>query len=322
MNKRKKKVIGTTLVLVSPYKEVDPLKQAKKEKRRTIIRLILIYAFLSIAGLVCVFPFYYMVAASGMTQDEITSGKMVPDLLSFFDNLATNYYETFTRLNYMSHVGSTLLIAFTITIFQVLTTILAAFAFARLEFKGRDVLFIAFLATMMVPGELLAITNYTTLSNMGLTGLNQNAFQAFLAVVLPLIASTFYIYLLRQNFKQIPNELYLAAKMDGTSDWKYLWKVMVPIAMPTLITITILSIIGQWNNYVWPSLVVYNDDYTMISVIIRKGYLSLQGQDGAPVLQYAWQMASAVLTVVPLLILFIIFRKYIMKGTSRAGIKG
>ena len=318
----KRKTIDTTLVLINPLKEVDPLKQAKKEKTRRIIRLVIIYAFLTIAALICVFPFYYMIAASGMSQNDITAGKMVPDFATLLDNLATNYSETFTRINYLKHVGNTLLIAFTITVFQVLTTILAAFAFARLEFKGREVLFIAFLATMMVPGELLAITNYTTLSNIGLTGLDQNAFQAFLAVVLPLIASAFYIYLLRQNFKQIPNELYLAAKMDGTNDWKYLWKVMVPIAMPTLITITVLSIIGQWNNYVWPSLVIYDDEFTMISVIIRKGYLTLQGQDGGPIVQYGWQMTASVLTVVPLLILFIIFRKYIMRGTSRAGIKG
>ena len=318
----KRKVVGTKLVLVSPRVDKDQTKQEKREKVGRIFGLIIVYAFLTVAAILAVFPFYFMIAASMMTQVRIESGKILIEFATFADATATNYAETFVRLDYFRHVGTTLLVAITTTALQLLTTILAAFAFARLNFKGRDVLFIFFLATMMVPGELLAITNYTTLSNMGLTGLDQNYGQAMLAMILPLISSSFYIYLLRQNFKQIPKELYLAAKIDGDSDWNYLWRVMFPLASPTIITITILSLIGSWNNYVWPSLVVYNDSDTLISVIIRKGYLTLQGPDGGPVVQYGWQMAASVLTVVPLLILFIIFRKYIMRGTGKAGIKG
>lgn len=318
----KRKVVATKLVLVNPKKEKDHVKEEKKARTGRIISLIFLYAFLTFAAILALFPFYYMIVASMMSQADIDSGKLFIDFATFVDTTVTNYTETFQRLDFFHHVGTTLLVAVTTTIFQLLTTILAGFAFARLSFKGRDVLFIFFLATMMVPGELLAITNYAALSNMGLTGLNQTYFEALVAMIIPLIASSFFIYLLRQSFLQIPNELYLASKMDGTSDWKFLWKVMVPLASPTIITISILSLISSWNNYVWPSLVVNNDADTMISVIIRRGALTLIGKDGGPVIQYGWQMAASVLTVVPLLILFIIFRKNIMKGTGKAGIKG
>ena len=175
---------------------------------------------------------------------------------------------------------------------------------------------------MMVPGELLAIANYTTMANMHLIGKNQTYWQALLVMILPLIASSFYIYLLRQNFKQIPEELYLAAKVDGKSDWQFLWKVMAPLSSPTLITIAILSFIGSWNSYVWPSRAVSNQNYQVISVIIRTGVLTIQDETGNWVTMLPWQMTASVLTVVPLLILFIAFRKYIMSGTSKAGIKG
>lgn len=174
----------------------------------------------------------------------------------------------------------------------------------------------------MIPGEMMVISNYTTMSNLGLIGNNQQDWQAFVVMILPFIASVFYIYLLRQNFKQIPNELYLAAKVDGKSDWDYLWKVMVPLAKPTLITIFILSLIGSWNAYVWPKLVVNDSNNWLISVAIRGEALALEDPNGVMITQYSWQMCATVLTVVPLLLLFIIFRKYIMSGTGRAGIKG
>ena len=210
---------------------------------------------------------------------------------------------------------------------MLLVTIFSAFAFARLEFKGREFLFTIFLATMMIPGEMMVITNYNTMSNLGMISVDQTRMQAYFVMVAPFIASVFYIYLLRQNFKQIPNELYLASKVDGKSDWEYLWKVMVPLAAPTLITITILSIIGSWNAYVWPQIATSAsrnpDKYWLISVAIRgTEALTLEDPNGIKITQYSWQMVASTLTVVPLLILFIIFRKYIMKGTGRAGIKG
>ena len=317
-----KDVINTRLVLVLPNTHENPVKQRKREKTGRIISLVFIYAFLVFAAMLTIFPFYYMIAASFMSEADVLKGRMFPEFATLIDNLANNYSETFNRLNYMRYVGNTLLVSGTITIFQLLTTILASFAFAKLQFKGKDILFIFFLATMMVPGELLAISNYITLSKMNLAGLNQEGLQAFLAMVLPLIASPFYIYLLRQNFMQIPKELYLAAKMDGKSDWQFLWKVMVPLASPTIITIIILSLIGGWNNYVWPNLVVYDSRYTLISVIIRGPALTYQGPDGLFVTKYSWQMTASVMTVAPLLVLFVIFRKYIMRGTGRAGIKG
>ena len=315
--------INTKLVLVpASSKSKDVKKEARRDRALQIIRTALVYLFLSLAAILCIFPFYYMIAASMMTHDEVSSGELWLNFATLGENFINNYTQTFKRLQFFSHVGTTLLVAITTTALQLLTTILAAFAFAKLHFKGREALFIVLLSAMMVPGEMLAITNYSTFSNMNLISSKQNYLEAVITMILPLISSIFFIFLLRQNFKQIPNELYLAAKVDGKSDWQYLRKVMVPVAAPTIISITILSFISSWNSYVWPSLSVYNDDYNVISVIIRSGNLDFAGPSGEMITNAAWQMTAAVLTVVPLLILFIIFRKYIMSGTGRAGIKG
>ena len=315
--------IATKLVLVpSSSKSKDLRKEAKMDRVFRIARTVLVYLFLTAATLLCIFPFYYMIAASFMTHEEVSTGKIWFSFLTMGENFVNNYTQTIQRLHFFSHVGTTLLVALSTTALQLLTTILASFAFAKLHFKGRDILFIILLSAMMIPGEMLAITNYSTFSNLNLISKNQDYLQAVITMVLPLIASVFFIFLLRQNFKQIPNELYLAAKVDGKSDWQYLWKVMVPIASPTLITITILSFISSWNSYVWPSLSVYNDEYNVISVIIRGDALTFAGPSGELITNSAWQMTAAVLTVLPLLILFIVFRKYIMSGTGRAGIKG
>ena len=322
--------VSTTLKLVPPVskrrkgpsKDASPKSVERAQKIRKAVGLFFVYAFLVLMAVVVLFPFYYMIAASFMTQQEANSGAWLPALSSAWENAIYNYTNTFTRLQFMEHVGTTLVVAIATTILQLLTTVLASFAFARLRFRGRDVLFLLFLATMMVPGELLAIANYTTMANMHLIGKNQTYWQALLVMILPLIASSFYIYLLRQNFKQIPEELYLAAKVDGKSDWQFLWKVMAPLSSPTLITIAILSFIGSWNSYVWPSRAVSNQNYQVISVIIRTGVLTIQDETGNWVTMLPWQMTASVLTVVPLLILFIAFRKYIMSGTSKAGIKG
>ena len=328
--------IETTLVLIGPgqkeakrhsvmteeEKKNAYNKTVRNQKIKKAVFLTLVYLFLGVAALIVLFPFYYMIAASFMTQDQIDKGAFYAPLSSLLEQASYNYSNTLERLDFFSHVGTTLLVAFSTTILQLLTTILAAYAFARLEFRGRDVLFLFFLATMMVPGELLAVANYTTMSNLGLIGRNQTYQQAILVMILPLISSSFFIYLLRQNFKQIPDELYLAAKVDGKSDWSFLWRVMMPLASPTLITITILSFISSWNSYVWPSRAVNKNEYQVISVIIRTGALEADGPLGTKISMDAWQMAASVLTVVPLLLLFILFRKYIMSGKGRAGIKG
>ena len=196
------------------------------------------------------------------------------------------------------------------TILSLVVTVLSAFAFARLEFKGKNILFAGLLATMMIPGELFTITNYTTVYRFGWTN-------TFIVLIVPFLVSVFYIYLLRQNFLQIPNELYLAAKVDGTSDIKYLWKVMIPLSLPTLISITILKMMGAWNSYIWPRLVANDGAHSLITNGLRNAFTDTAGDIDYPV-----QMAAVALVSLPLFLVFIFLRKYIMKGVSRSGIKG
>ncbi|MDD7093079.1 MAG: carbohydrate ABC transporter permease [Candidatus Enterosoma sp.] len=319
--------ITTHLNIVTRGNRLDVNTRAKIDKALHITGLVITYAFLIFAAFIVILPFYYMIIGSFMQEADLISGKFWPVSGSFFQNIADNYQNTLARFDYFAYIGNTLIVALSTTALMLLVTIFSAFAFARLEFKGREFLFTIFLATMMIPGEMMVITNYNTMSNLGMISVDQTRMQAYFVMVAPFIASVFYIYLLRQNFKQIPNELYLASKVDGKSDWEYLWKVMVPLAAPTLITITILSIIGSWNAYVWPQIATSAsrnpDKYWLISVAIRgTEALTLEGPNGTKITQYSWQMVASTLTVVPLLILFIIFRKYIMKGTGRAGIKG
>ena len=319
--------ITTHLNIVTRGNRLDVNTRAKIDKVLHIIGLVITYAFLIFAAFIVILPFYYMIIGSFMQEADLISGKFWPVSGSFFQNIADNYQNTLARFDYFAYIGNTLIVALSTTALMLLVTIFSAFAFARLEFKGREFLFTIFLATMMIPGEMMVITNYNTMSNLGMISVDQTRMQAYFVMVAPFIASVFYIYLLRQNFKQIPNELYLASKVDGKSDWEYLWKVMVPLAAPTLITITILSIIGSWNAYVWPQIATSAsrnpDKYWLISVAIRgTEALTLEDPNGTKITQYSWQMVASTLTVVPLLILFIIFRKYIMKGTGRAGIKG
>ena len=319
--------ITTHLNIVTRGNRLDVNTRAKIDKVLHITGLVITYAFLILAAFIVILPFYYMIIGSFMQEADLISGKFWPVSGSFFQNIADNYQNTLARFDYFAYIGNTLIVAISTTALMLLVTIFSAFAFARLEFKGREFLFTIFLATMMIPGEMMVITNYNTMSNLGMISVDQTRMQAYFVMVAPFIASVFYIYLLRQNFKQIPNELYLASKVDGKSDWEYLWKVMVPLAAPTLITITILSIIGSWNAYVWPQIATSAsrnpDKYWLISVAIRgTEALMLEDPNGIKITQYSWQMVASTLTVVPLLILFIIFRKYIMKGTGRAGIKG
>ena len=319
--------ITTHLNIVTRGNRLDVNTRAKIDKVLHITGLVITYAFLIFAAFIVILPFYYMIIGSFMQEADLISGKFWPVSGSFFQNIADNYQNTLARFDYFAYIGNTLIVALSTTALMLLVTIFSAFAFARLEFKGKEFLFTIFLATMMIPGDMIVITNYNTMSNLGMISVDQTRMQAYFVMVAPFIASVFYIYLLRQNFKQIPNELYLASKVDGKSDWEYLWKVMVPLAAPTLITITILSIIGSWNAYVWPQIATSAsrnpDKYWLISVAIRgTEALTLEDPNGIKITQYSWQMVASTLTVVPLLILFIIFRKYIMKGTGRAGIKG
>ena len=222
----------------------------------------------------------------------------------------SNYAEAFTAANLGILFKNTLYVGIVSTLLSLVITVLSAFAFARLEFKGKDTLFAALLATMMIPGELFTITNYQTVTTFG--WLN-----TFTVLIVPFLVSVFYIYLLKQNFMQIPNELYLAAKVDGTSDLKYLWKVMIPLALPTLISITILKMMGAWNSYIWPRLVANDLDHRMITNGLRNAFTASTGDVNYPV-----QMAAVAVVSAPLFLVFIFLRKYIMKGVSRGGLKG
>lgn len=319
---RKPVNVTTDLMIVIPQNSLSVEQKEKGDRVMHIVGLVFTYVFLIAMALIVFFPFYYMIVGSFMREEYLNAGHVFPAAESFFENISYNYQETLSRFNYFRYVGNTLLVGVSTTVLQMLVTIISAFAFARLTFRGRDFLFTCFLATMMIPGEMMVITNYTTMANLGLIGNHQTYLQAIIVMVIPFVSSVFYIYLLRQNFKQIPNELYLAAKVDGKSDWEYLWKVMVPLASPTLITIAILSIIGSWNAYVWPKLTVNEMTNSLISVAIRGQTLALEDPNGIMITQNSWTLVASVLTVVPLLVLFIIFRKYIMSGTGRAGIKG
>lgn len=319
------KEIQTHLTLIIPGKKRDIHATEKRDKALRIVGLVFTYLFLAIAAFVILVPFYYMIAASFMTEDELSSGSFFPTEGNLLDNIVFNYSNTINSESfpYWALVRNTVIVGLCTTCGSLVITILAAFAFAKLNFRGREILFTIFLATMMIPGEMMVITNYITMSNLGLAYAKQNQFQVYLTLILPFLCNVFYIYLLRQNFKQIPNELYLAAKVDGKSDWQFLWQVLVPLAAPTLITVFILNLIESWNSYVWPKTIIIRPDADMsvLSVALRgTSFQYYEHEAYRPM--YSWQMAATVLTTVPLLILFIIFRKYIMRGIARAGIKG
>ena len=266
-----------------------------------------VYAFLILMALIVLFPFYWMVISSLKTLAEYRLS--VP---TFWPQqiMTSNYAEAFTTAKLGKLFMNTMIVGVVSTLLSLIITVLSAFAFARLEFKGRDTMFGLLLATMMIPGELFTITNYITVSNLGWL----NTFQV---LIVPFLVSVFYIYLLRQNFLQIPNELYLAAKVDGTSDLKYLWKVMVPLSLPTLISITILKMMGAWNSYIWPRLVANDEAHSLITNGLRNAFTDTTGDVNYPV-----QMAAVAIVSAPLFMVFVLLRKYIMAGVSRSGIKG
>lgn len=265
------------------------------------------YAFLLIMALIVLFPFYWMIISSlkTLTEYRLNVPTFWPQKI-----MLGNYLEAFTTASLGRLFYNTMIVGVVSTLLSLIITVLSAFAFARLEFKGRDTMFGLLLATMMIPGELFTITNYSTVTQLGWMN-------TYRVLIIPFLVSVFYIYLLRQNFMQIPNELYLAAKVDGTSDLKYLWKVMVPLSLPTLISITILKMMGAWNSYIWPRLVANDDAHRMITNGLRNAFTETSGDVNYPV-----QMAAVALVSAPLFLVFVFLRKYIMAGVSRSGIKG
>ena len=276
-------------------------------KAGKIISGVLVYAFLILIAIIVLFPFYWMIISSlkDLNEYKLSVPTLFPNRLVF-----GNYAAAFTQANLGRLFLNTVYVGIVSTILSLIITVLSAFAFARLEFKGKDALFAVLLATMMIPGELFTITNYQTVFYL-------NWMNTFTVLIVPFLVSVFYIYLLKQNFMQIPNELYLAAKVDGTSDLKYLWKVMIPLSLPTLISITILKMMGAWNSYVWPNLVTDSDEYRLITNGLRNAFVESTGDVNIPV-----QMAAVAMVSAPLFLVFLFLRKYIMKGVSRSGIKG
>lgn len=280
-----------------------------KQKVLGVFGTILRYIFLILVAIAVLFPFYWMINSSLKTIEEYRLS--VP---TFWPKqvMWSNYAAAFQIGNLGTLFKNTVIVGVVSTILSLVVTILSAFAFARLEFKGKNILFGALLATMMIPGEMFTITNYITVAKF-------QWLNTYTALIVPFLVSVFYIYLLRQNFMQIPNELYLAAKVDGTSDFKYLCKVMIPLALPTIISITILKMMGAWNSYVWPILVANDEMHKLVS----NGLRGLAFTDAATdETNYPQQMAAVAIVSAPLLAVFIFLRKYIMKGVSRSGIKG
>ncbi len=291
----------------------------KTMSRQAVVRVVvqvLLYLFLGFMALIVLFPFYWMIISSlkSLSEYNWASPSFWPNEFRF-----ENYSNAFKMANLGTLFVNTCIVGIVSTVLSLVITVLCAFAFARLEFKGKNALFAALLATMMIPGELFTITNYQTVATFtNIPFLSWMGMNTYGVLIIPFLVSVFYIYLLRQNFMQIPNELYLAAKVDGTSDFKYLCKVMIPLSLPTLISITILKMMGAWNSYMWPRLVANDDAHKLITNGLRgAGFV-----DDAGYTDYPAQMAAVALVSIPLFLVFIFLRKYIMKGVSRSGIKG
>lgn len=289
----------------------DVEKVERNAKIQKIIVSIITYTFLLFLAVIVIFPFYWMIISSLKTYEEYTQSTPTfwPTVIRW-----NNYADAYSAANLGVLFVNTVYVGLISTLLSLVITVLSAFAFARLDFKGRDAMFAFLLATMMIPGELFTITNYATVT-VTLQWKN-----TFTALIVPFLVSVFYIYLLRQNFKQIPNELYLAAKVDGKSDIQYLLKVMIPLSLPSLISITILKMMGAWNSYIWPRLVTNDDTHKLITNGLRGASFFLDGDSTKT--NYPAQMAAVVLVSIPLFLVFLFLRKYIMKGVSRSGIKG
>ena len=280
----------------------------KRNNRSQIIKKSFIYLFLIIWALIVLFPFYWMILTSIKSYGSYNS-EYIPKFFTLSPTLE-NYVTAFTSVNLSKYFLNTLIFTGFTTLIMMFVTIFAAFAFSRLQFKGKNLVFTLFLSLMMIPSELVVITNFVTITNADLRN-------TFLGLILPSVASIFYIYLLKENFEQIPDELYKAAKVDGTSDMKYLFKVMIPICSPTIVTILILKVIECWNSFIWPRLITDDENYFLVSNGIQTIRESGFGRENVPAM-----MAAVVCVSLPLIILFLIFHKKIMQGVSRGGTKG
>ena len=275
---------------------------------RNRVREVLRYLFLILWAVLVLFPFYWMILTSVKSYSAYNS-EYVPKFFTLSPTVQ-NYIQAFTAVPLARYFFNTLVFTLVTTALMMIVIIFAAFAFARLDFKGKDIVFSMFLSLMMIPNELVIITNFVTITNLDLRN-------TYLGLILPSVTSVFYIYLLKENFEQIPEELYKAAKVDGTSDMRYLFKVMIPISKPTLVTVTILKVIECWNSYVWPRLITDDKNFFLVSNGIQEIRENGFGRENIPAM-----MAAVVVISLPLVVLFLIFRKKIMEGVARGGTKG
>ena len=288
------------------YNDYDKIEAASRRKNRA--KNVANYILLSLWALIVLFPFYWMILTSFKSYSAYTS-EYTPKFITLSPTLK-NYAEAFTQVPLARYFGNTLVFTLVTTALMLVVSILAAYAFSKLQFPGKNLVFTLFLSLMMIPNELVIITNFVTITNLGMRN-------SFPGLILPSVASVFYIYLLKENFEQIPDELYKAAKVDGTSDFKYLMQVVIPIARPTIITVTILKVIECWNSYVWPRLITDKQEYFLVSNGIQEIRQNGFGRENVPAM-----MAAVVAISVPLIILFLVFRKKVMAGVSRGGTKG
>ena len=277
-------------------------------RRRQAVRRAVTYVLLALWAVIVLFPFYWMVLTSVKSYSAY-SAERIPAFFTLSPTLQ-NYHDAFTAVPLGRYFLNTLVFTVATTAIMLVVITLAAFAFARLNFRGKHLAFTLFLALMMIPNELVIITNFVTITDAGLRN-------TFWGLILPSVTSVFYIYLLKENFAQIPDELYYAAKVDGTSDFKYLWKVMLPICRPIVVTIVILKVIECWNSYVWPRLITDDENYFLVSNGIQAIRENGFGRENIPAM-----MAAVVVISVPLIVLFLLFRNKVMEGVSRGGTKG
>ena len=286
--------------------DYEQIEAAAKRKKR--IRTFFIGLLLTLWAILVLFPFYWMLLTSVKSYGSYNS-EYIPKLFTLYPTLG-NYASAFSQVPLARYFLNTLIFTVITTGLMLVVTVLAAFAFSRLRFPGRDLIFTLFLSLMMIPTELVVITNFVTITNLDLRN-------SFLGLILPSVTSVFYIYLLKENFSQVPDELYYAAKVDGTSDLKYLWKVMIPMCQPTIVTVTILKVIECWNSYVWPRLITDDQSFFLVSVGIQEIRENGFGRENIPAM-----MAAVVVISLPLILLFLMFRKKIMAGVARGGTKG
>ena len=287
---------------------LDFIKAREREEQRKRVKKTVIYLLLGIWAVIVLFPFYWMLLSSIKSYADYNA-ESTPQFITLSPTLE-NYFTAFTSVPLLDYFINTLIFTVATTALMLVIIIPAAFAFARLNFKGKNLVFVLFLSLMMIPNELVIITNFVTVTELDLRN-------TFTGLILPSVTSIFYIYLLKENFAQIPDELYYAAKVDGTSDFKYMMRVMVPICKPTIVTVTILKVIECWNSYVWPRLITDDEDYFLVSNGIQQIRENGFGRENIPAM-----MAAVVVISVPLIVLFLVFRKKIMEGVARGGTKG